>query len=64
VIPKGTKLVGHVTECKQRSKEQKESALGIVFDKAILKNGEEIPLNVTIRAWRSTIRRWLFLCWR
>jgi hypothetical protein len=50
VIPRGTKLVGHVTECKQRSKEQKESALGIVFDKAILKNGEEIPLNVTIRA--------------
>jgi len=50
VIPKGSKLVGHVTECKQRSKEERESALGIVFDKAMLKNGEEIPLNVTIRA--------------
>jgi hypothetical protein len=50
IIPKGSKLAGHVTECKQRSKEEKESALGIVFDKAILKNGEEIPLNVTIRA--------------
>lgn len=50
VIPKGSKLVGHVTECKQRSKEEKESALGIVFDKAILKNGEEIPLNATVRA--------------
>jgi hypothetical protein len=50
VIPKGSKLVGHVTECKQRSKEEKESALGIVFDKAILKNGEEVPLNVTINA--------------
>ena len=50
VIPKGSKLVGHVTECKQRSKEEKESALGIVFDKAILKNGQEVPLNVTVRA--------------
>jgi hypothetical protein len=50
VIPKGSKLVGHVTECKQRSKEEKGSALGVVFDKAILKNGEEIPLNVTVRA--------------
>ncbi len=50
VVPKGSKLIGHVTECKQRSKEEKESALGIVFDKAILKNGEEVPLNVTIRA--------------
>src|SRR6266478_9838181 len=39
VIPKGSKRVGHVTECKQRSKEEKESALGIAFDKAILKNG-------------------------
>jgi hypothetical protein len=50
VIPKGSKLVGHVTECKQRSKEEKESALGVVFDKAILKSGEEIPLNVTVQA--------------
>jgi hypothetical protein len=50
VIPRGTKLIGHVTECKQRGKEEKESALGIVFDRAVLKNGEEIPLNVTIRA--------------
>jgi hypothetical protein len=50
VIPRGSKLIGHVTECKSRSKEEKESALGIVFDKAILKNGEEIPLNVTIHA--------------
>jgi len=50
VIPKGSKLVGHVTECKPRSKDEKESSLGIVFDKAILKNGEEVPLNVSIRA--------------
>src|SRR5260370_27881742 len=50
VIPRGSTLVGHVTECKQRGKEEKESALGMVFDKAILKNGEEIPLNVTLRA--------------
>src|SRR5258708_1297482 len=50
VIPKGSKLIGHVTECKQRSKEEKESALGIVFDGAILKSGQEIPLNVTVRA--------------
>ena len=49
-IPRGAKIIGHVTECKQRSKEEKESALGIVFDRAVLKNGEEIPLNVTIRA--------------
>ena len=50
IIPKGSKLVGHVTQCKPRSKDEKESALGIVFDRAVLKHGEEIPLNVTIQA--------------
>jgi hypothetical protein len=50
VVPKGSKLVGHVTEAKARAKGESESALGIVFDKAILKNGQEIPLNVTVQA--------------
>lgn len=50
VIPKGSKLIGHVTECKQRGKEEKESALGIIFDRAILKDGQEVPLNLTIHA--------------
>ena len=50
IIPKGSKLVGHVTEAKARTKGESESALGIVFDKAILKNGQEIPLNVTVQA--------------
>ena len=40
VIPKGSKLIGRVTECRARSKEEKESALGIVFDRAILKSGQ------------------------
>lgn len=53
VIPKGSKLVGHVTQASARSKGESESALGIVFDKAILKNGQEIPLNVTIQALAS-----------
>jgi hypothetical protein len=50
VIPKGSKLVGHVTQASARAKGEAESSLGIVFDKAILKHGEEIPLNVGIQA--------------
>lgn len=50
VIPKGSRLVGHVTQAKARAKGESESSLGIVFDKAILKNGQEIPLNVTVAA--------------
>lgn len=53
VIPKGSKLVGHVTQASVRAKGETESALGIVFDKAILKNGQEIPLHVAIRALAS-----------
>ena len=54
VIPKGSKLVGHVTQASARAKGGSESSLGIVFDKAILKNGQEIPLNnVTIQAIAS-----------
>lgn len=50
VIPKGTKLVGHITQASARAKGDSESALAIQFDKATPKNGEEIPLNVEIRA--------------
>ncbi len=50
VLPKGTKLIGHVSEAKARAKGESESALGIVFDKAVLKSGGEIGLNVAIQA--------------
>src|SRR5258708_8987306 len=50
VIPKGAKLVGHVTQASARAKGESESALGIVVDKAILKNGQEIPLSLGIQA--------------
>ena len=50
VIPKGTKLVGHVTQASARAKGESESAVGVVFDKAILKNGQEIPVNASIQA--------------
>jgi hypothetical protein len=53
VIPKGAKLVGHVTQASSRAKGETKSVLGIVFDKAILSNGQEIPLNVAIRALAS-----------
>src|SRR3989475_11862540 len=51
VIPKGAKLVGHVTQASARAKGESESSLGIVFDRAILKNGQESTLNnVAIQA--------------
>ena len=65
VIPKGSRLLGHVTEARRRDKNEQhaakkegkasasgqgDSALGIVFDKAILKDGREVPVHAVIQA--------------
>jgi len=50
VLHKVTKLVGHVTEAQAKSKESGESKLGIAFDKAVLKGGEEMAFTGVIQA--------------
>ena len=50
VMHKGSKLVGHVTEAQAKSKENAESKLGVVFDKAILKGGQEMAFSGVIQA--------------
>jgi hypothetical protein len=50
VIPKGSKLVGYVTEVRAKAKDESQSVLGIRFDRAVLKDGHEIPLQVSIQA--------------
>ena len=49
-IPKNTKLIGHVTEVKAKAKGEANSSLGFVFDKAVLKGGQEVPLHAVIQA--------------
>ena len=47
LVPKDTKVIGHVTEAQARSKEQKESQLAIAFDRAVLKDGEmNLPMSI------------------
>lgn len=53
VFPKGTKFVGHVTQASSRATGDAESSVGIVFDRAILKSGEEVPVNFAIQAMAS-----------
>ena len=50
IVPKNTKVIGHVTETQVRNKEQKESQLGITFDHAELKTGGEVTLPMSIQA--------------
>lgn len=47
LVPKDTKVLGHVTEAQSRSKEQKESQVAIAFDRAVLKSGEmSLPMSI------------------
>ncbi|MGA7561306.1 MAG: carboxypeptidase-like regulatory domain-containing protein [Terriglobales bacterium] len=49
VIPRGTKVIGHITEAKARSGGDPQSSLGIVFDKVELKD-KTLAITAVIRA--------------
>ncbi len=47
IVPKDTKVVGHVTESQARNKEQKESQVGVAFDRAVIKGGDiNLPMSI------------------
>lgn len=50
VLRKGSTLIGHVTEAKARGKGESQSVLGLAFDRAVTKDGHEIPVNLAIQA--------------
>jgi hypothetical protein len=50
VIPRNTKIVGHVTEAKAHSKQSAGSMVGVVFDRALMKDGRELPLQAAVQA--------------
>lgn len=50
IIPKDSKILGHVTEARARSKEQQESQVAIAFDRVLLKNGEQMQMPMSIQA--------------
>ncbi len=47
-LPKGTHIVGKVTEIKLKADKEGPSKLGLLFDKAQLKDGKEIPLTMAL----------------
>jgi hypothetical protein len=50
VLPKDTKVMGRITEVQARSKEQKESQVGIAFNHVVMKNGTDVNLPMSIQA--------------
>ena len=56
ILPSGTKLIGHVTKASARSNGEGEAMLAIQFDKAVLKDKQEMPINVVIQAIAAPAR--------
>lgn len=50
VLPKGTKLVGRVTEATARGKGDNTSTLAVQFDHAELKGGQQVQLQANVQA--------------
>jgi hypothetical protein len=49
LVPKDTKVIGHVTEAQPRHKDEKESQLAIAFNQAVL-NNQQVQLPMSIQA--------------
>jgi hypothetical protein len=49
LVPKDTRVIGHVTAAQARNKEQKESEVAIAFDHAVVK-GDPVQLPMSIQA--------------
>jgi hypothetical protein len=50
VFPKGTKVIGHIVRATSGGRGRAGSALFVQFDKAVLKDGQEVILNAGIQA--------------
>jgi hypothetical protein len=49
-LPRGTRLVGHLTQVQAHSKDQPYATLAITFDHAELKGGQSVALRTVIRS--------------
>lgn len=50
VLPKGTRIIGHLSGVEGHTKEKPQAFLGIILDRAILKSGREVPVHFLIQA--------------
>lgn len=50
LLHRGTKLIGHVTRAEAKANGQANSQLGIIFDRAELKDGQGMDLHAAIQA--------------
>lgn len=49
-LPKGSHLIGHVTEAEAKSHDNHDSHLAFAFDHAVMKDGRDVPIHATMRS--------------
>jgi len=54
VIPRGSRIVGHISAVQAHSNDRAIAQIAIVFDHAELKNGQNIPVHSLIRSVRPS----------
>ena len=50
IVPRNTEIVGHIADAKAHSKSSPGSMVRIAFDRMLLKDGREVPLQGTVQA--------------
>ena len=50
VIPKGSRLIGHVTQVQAHESSHQDSSMGIEFDQAEIKNGQNVAIHSVIES--------------
>lgn len=53
-IPKGTKLIGHVTKATAKANGDSDSSIAMIFDRAEVAKGREVPMHAIIQAVAAT----------
>jgi hypothetical protein len=57
VVPRDSRVTGHVSEAKSRSKESPESTVGLSFDHISLKRGGELSFRTTVQAIGPSLKQ-------
>jgi hypothetical protein len=54
-LPKGTQLLGKITDVQAKSAEEKASRLAFTFDRAVLRNGSTLPIHATVMSLTAPV---------
>ncbi len=50
IMPRESKIIGHVTSVNAHSKESPDSSIGLAFDHVVMKGGQELPISALVQA--------------